>query len=333
MRLADFAENEYSQFGEDGIIAKIFSIIGEQSRFCVEFGASDGTSCSNTKALREQGWEGLLVESDPKLFGVLQSEVKAGVNTQNVEVTAGNINHIIGRYAVDFISIDVDGTDYDIWEAMQAKPRLVCIEYNASIPPHVSIHQKTDGLGSSAKALCELAASKDYILVSLTKGNLFFVEKEYEQKFAEYERDLEILFDRSWLCYYATDYHGKGFVVGAVPPWGMSNEPFVGETEGDSWLTVTSQPEVLRAGFEALYGEAKWIPSDAGIDSRLGVEVPDAHRMNILITLLRDNKGLVLIDISNHTKDAKFDWITQRAENLGYCSKVIPAGVIALFPI
>lgn len=334
MRLTDFASDTYSQFGEDGMISQIYRLIGEDSRFCVEFGASDGTSCSNTKALREQGWEGLLIESNSELFGKLQDQVKLGVNTQNVEVTAGNINHILGRTRVDFISIDVDGTDYDIWEAMTHSPRVVCIEHNASIPPHVSVHQGKSKLqfGASALALCELADTKGYFLVGLNKGNLFFVLKEYEEKFAEYETRLDQLFDPDWLCYFSTDFQGRGFVTGAEPPWGVSPIPFVGDVAGDPVTILTRNVDSLVEAFEDMYGSGRFIPSDAGID-RLAVEVPDSHRMTILEHLLKGKRGLVLIDISNHAPDANFDWIILNSEKFGYASRVIPAGVIALIPI
>jgi hypothetical protein len=40
--LGTHARNVTSQYGEDGIIARIFELIGARSKWCVEFGASDG---------------------------------------------------------------------------------------------------------------------------------------------------------------------------------------------------------------------------------------------------------------------------------------------------
>jgi hypothetical protein len=42
-----FARDIASQCGEDGIIQKIFEIIGCENRWCVEFGAWDGMKYSN----------------------------------------------------------------------------------------------------------------------------------------------------------------------------------------------------------------------------------------------------------------------------------------------
>lgn len=334
MRLSDFAKNEWSQFGEDGIVAKIFSIIGETTRFCVEFGAADGVTCSNTKALRERGWEALLIESDRERHGKIQdTEISAGVNSMNIEVTPENINHIVGRIPVDFISIDVDGNDYAIWEAMKSQPRVVCIEFNASIPPHVSLRQeRPDGqLGSSALILCHLAESKGYMLVSLTKGNLIFVLKEYEEKFAEYECKLTELFDYGWLCYFSTDYQGRPFVTGAEPPWGVANTPFVAETVGDSMEFSIHDPIALRASFEALYGPANFVPADSPIGSHLSVEVADLPRKRMLENLLHE-RGLNIIDISQHAPTAQFAWVFEIAHKYDYRVRIIPSSLIAFIP-
>ena len=60
--LAQHGQNVFSQFGEDGIIARIFEIIGLQSKACIEFGAWDGFHMSNTANLWTKGWKGVLIE-------------------------------------------------------------------------------------------------------------------------------------------------------------------------------------------------------------------------------------------------------------------------------
>lgn len=55
-RLSDYKFIKHSQFGEDGIIQKIFEIIGTKSKFCIEFGGYDGITMSNTAYLwKEKG--------------------------------------------------------------------------------------------------------------------------------------------------------------------------------------------------------------------------------------------------------------------------------------
>ena len=48
--LNSFEKKIYSQFGEDGILEEILKRLGEQNidKWCVEFGARDGISDSNT---------------------------------------------------------------------------------------------------------------------------------------------------------------------------------------------------------------------------------------------------------------------------------------------
>src|SRR5579872_6452893 len=75
-KLNDFNKIVYSQFGEDGIIEKIFEIIGVESRVCVEFGAADGFNCSNTANLFvNKGWKAVMIEADPLLASSLKMNV------------------------------------------------------------------------------------------------------------------------------------------------------------------------------------------------------------------------------------------------------------------
>ena len=58
--LQNFRGNITSQRGEDGMIGRIFEIIGTNNMYCVEFGAWDGKLLSNTwNLLNYFGWRGL----------------------------------------------------------------------------------------------------------------------------------------------------------------------------------------------------------------------------------------------------------------------------------
>jgi hypothetical protein len=97
------------------------------------------------------------------------------------------------------LSIDVDGNDYWIWEAIKAvSPQIVICEYNSlwgnekslavAYDPSFSIteaHYSHLYYGASMKALTNLAASKGYsFLGSNSMGvNLFFVKNEYFSSF------------------------------------------------------------------------------------------------------------------------------------------------------
>jgi len=85
----------------------------------------------------------------------------------------------------DFLSIDVDSIDYYIFESLKIyKPKVICIEFNPTIPNEVYFVQKNNGSinqGSSAKALIELANKKKYFVVCATETNLFFVHEDFKK--------------------------------------------------------------------------------------------------------------------------------------------------------
>ena len=57
----------FSQFGEDGVIEKIFETIEPGPKFAVEFGAHDGINNSNMRNLVvNHGWSSFQIEGDEK---------------------------------------------------------------------------------------------------------------------------------------------------------------------------------------------------------------------------------------------------------------------------
>jgi hypothetical protein len=69
-----FRRDVTSQNGEDGIVARIFELMGATNRVCIEFGAADGRKFSNSWALiNEKGWSGILIEGRESSFQELRS--------------------------------------------------------------------------------------------------------------------------------------------------------------------------------------------------------------------------------------------------------------------
>ena len=187
----------YSQSGEDGSLACLFDRIGAQTRYFVEFGAKDGVRDSNTANLRlHEGWKGLLMDGsrpDAAVDGGVVSDV-TGARVQQAFVDVENINELFFRYGVpkqfDLLSIDIDGNDYWVWDALvDFRPRVVVIEYNIFFAPEERCtipydpsHRwdETAYHGASLGALRALGSRKGYELVYTDPyaPNAFFVTRD-----------------------------------------------------------------------------------------------------------------------------------------------------------
>lgn len=190
--LNDFTSNSYSQFGEDGILKECLSrisCVARLDKWCVEFGAWDGVYLSNTcRLIREEGYSAVLVEGDPKRFKELERNIpESNVLKFNrwVSLTGEQrLESILSETPIppsfDFLSIDIDSCDWHVWESVkQYRPKIVCIEFNPTIPNCLPYVQQPDfslRQGNSARALCDLAEEKGYVLAAATIVNLIFVE-------------------------------------------------------------------------------------------------------------------------------------------------------------
>jgi len=240
-RLCDYAYNVFSQYGEDGIIQKIFEIIGTSSRVCIEFGASDGFYCSNTANLWMNGWRGILIESDQGKYASLVENVK-NYDCYCIHAFVGyeaghTLEDILKRHnlleEIDFLSIDIDGDDYYVFASLQAlRPRVICCEYNPTIPAHIDlVAAKGNYFGCSALSLVKLAETKNYRLVALTESNYFFVDDQYFDEFSEYETSLQSLAMTKHITYLITGYDGS-YVLSRQPTFGYQH-PYTGKLIGD----------------------------------------------------------------------------------------------------
>jgi hypothetical protein len=186
----------YSQTDEDGILQEIFRRIGVGQATFVEFGCGHGME-NNTVYLLLQGWSGLWMDSDTrnneKIAKTFEPFLKAGVlRFKPTLVTRENINDLLVQEPkeVDLLSIDIDMNDYWVWQAIECiRPRVVVIEYNASIRPPGALvvpYQPdrvwTGGniFGASLSALEQLGTAKGYALVGcgITGVNAYFVRQD-----------------------------------------------------------------------------------------------------------------------------------------------------------
>ena len=199
----------YSQNGEDGVIEEILKRISLEARldhWCVEFGAWDGVYLSNTcRLIREDGYSAVLIEGNARRAEQLQRNFPADKVTalcRFVELDGDNtLENILSDTSLpedfDFLSIDVDGVDYYIFEGLKRyKPKVVCIEFNPSIPNVVDFVQDRSfniKQGASAKALVRLAKERGYDLAHTTSCNLIFTRDDLSDLVIDNVRTLEEL--------------------------------------------------------------------------------------------------------------------------------------------
>lgn len=213
---ADVAFSNFSQTEEDGIIWLLVSLLGARTRRIVEFGAGDGTECNAANLILNHGWDAFLVDGDAANVELGRSFlstrsirrilpphfVQSWVTRENVNALLAD-NGVTGQ--VDILSIDLDGIDYWVWDAIDViDPAIVIMEFNASwladasvtvpyradfaaqwieldridprtgTPPIVSYH------GASLPALVRLGRRKGYRLIGTNAlgFNAFFVKAE-----------------------------------------------------------------------------------------------------------------------------------------------------------
>jgi hypothetical protein len=196
--LAHFEAQVLSQNGEDGIIAEIFHRIGVTTRVFVEIGAGHGVE-NNTAYLLRQGWRGTWVEGDPRCARTIRREFADELESGQLRlvhsiVTRENAAELLAGADVpaefDVLSIDVDRNTSHVWQGLDAyRPRVLVIEYNASIPAgdEWEIPYRADALwdnsalfGASLKRLERLGHERGYRLVACDRTgiNAFFVRSD-----------------------------------------------------------------------------------------------------------------------------------------------------------
>ena len=144
----DFRDVEFrnfSQNGEDGILLYLFSLIGHGNRRAVELCAGDGIECNSANLIVHHDWDALLLDGNPELiakgrefYSQHQETSRLGPTLAAEWITVENVNQILTKHgyddAIDFLSLDMDGVDYWILEAIDLRPRVIVVEYNNRIP-------------------------------------------------------------------------------------------------------------------------------------------------------------------------------------------------------
>jgi len=214
------------QFGEDGVVDHALSLLGVEDGYVVEFGAGDGLELSNTAQFwRDRGWQALLIEADHERYTGLKVNTRTydrvAICNATIQPTGNAMtidNFVLGGRAVDFMSIDVDDGDYQIFKHMRIQPKLVLCEFNYTMPhDRIMVGALGSRLQSSPLALVDMAATKGYTLICVSGCNCLFVRDDLADVFADFEQRLDKLVDPAALTYVVTDWLGNYIIVGCKP--------------------------------------------------------------------------------------------------------------------
>ena len=129
----------YSQWGEDGLIQHILSRVDVPNKIFVEFGVEDYTESNTRFLLVNDNWSGLVIDGSAKNISYIKNDPiywRYNLKAKCAFVDSGNINEIIRQNGISgdigLLSIDVDGNDYYIFEAIESiSPRVIICEYNS----------------------------------------------------------------------------------------------------------------------------------------------------------------------------------------------------------
>ncbi len=200
----------FSQFGEDGIIDWIVerAQIPSYLRTFVEFGVESYAESNTRFLLQNRNWRGCVLDGDPANIELLHRKDSQLFWRHNLVavpafVSRENINELLAGAGmcgeIGLLSIDIDGNDYWVWDAITAVRPVICIcEYNGvfgDVWP-VSIAYKQDFVrsrpefhnlywGCSIVALQCLAKKKGYRFLGTTSEgvNAFFIREDYSYRF------------------------------------------------------------------------------------------------------------------------------------------------------
>ena len=207
--LDDIEFRNYSQNGEDGILWYIFSIVGTTNKQCVEICAGSGWQCNTSNLIINHGWTGMLFDGDEANVSRGRSFFASHPDTftyppqfVHAWITAENVDSLIGsngcRGEIDLLSLDIDGVDYWIWNAIEVvSPRVVMAEVQAiwGSERSVTVPYSPDfragffkgfGIysGASLPAFVKLAKKKGYRLVGCQRYgfNAVFLRNDVGQR-------------------------------------------------------------------------------------------------------------------------------------------------------
>ena len=128
--------NLYAQNEEDGLVLALLKEAGIRTRSFVDIGCGDNGGNSGFLAI-ELGFRGLMIDADERKVTASRRRFDdERIAVEEAFVTRENVNQLIASHGlsgeIDFLSIDIDGNDVWVLDALDAvSPRVLAVEYNS----------------------------------------------------------------------------------------------------------------------------------------------------------------------------------------------------------
>jgi hypothetical protein len=183
-RPATWEFSGFSQNGEDGILDVLRGQLRAHNRYVVEVGAADGLENNSAWLVVAEKYSGLLVDGDPALVARARRMImpqSIGVECRRMFVTreaAPELRALAWFPDPDVFSLDIDGMDYHVAEAVLAagfRPKVFVVEFNAVFGPErsVTVEYRPDFVFTTAHP------SALWYGVSITAWRRFFARHGY----------------------------------------------------------------------------------------------------------------------------------------------------------
>ena len=191
----------FSQWGDDGIIQYLVHHLQIEPQTFIEFGVENYREANTRFLLMNDNWTSLVMDGSKEHIDYIKKDDiywRYDLTAVCSFVDKVNINKIFAENGfegeIGILSIDIDGNDYWIWDAINVvNPNLVIIEYNSFFGDQYAItipydprffrtqaHYSNLYWGASLKSLCLLAENKGYGFVGSNSNgnNAYFVRKD-----------------------------------------------------------------------------------------------------------------------------------------------------------